>query len=76
MRQCLALGTIQHGKWSYKTVVLYEETTLKNGKTIWRKVQPIAEATTERKINQLLALASDRLGLPAMPAVRHGMEIK
>lgn len=63
----IAIGTTPHGKWTYKTVVVYREGA--NGK--YQKDRVLAEATTDAKIKRLAEEYSRELGYPLRPRVRH-----
>lgn len=68
---CIAIGSTTHGKWNYKTVVLYTAGTTKDGRKVWLKNEVIFEATTQAKIERLAKAEAGRRGLPLMPGVRH-----
>lgn len=69
--QCIAIGTTTHGKWSYRTVVVYNKGTRKDGTEVWLKGEILCEATTASKIQRLAEEAAATRGIPLLPHVRH-----
>lgn len=67
---CIAIGTIRHGKWSYHTVVVYTALMKESG-PVWVKHDVIAEATTIAKITRLAEAEAKTRGIPLLPKVRH-----
>lgn len=64
-----------HGKWSYKTVVIYCESTRKDGVAVWTKGSVLAEAASYSKIQKMAQEKADLLGIPLLPDVRHNQVI-
>lgn len=75
-KACVAIGSTSHGKWNYKTVVIYVAAVNKKGENVWRKDRVVWEATTAAKIQRLAEQVAKEQGLPLLPDVRHNDKIK
>lgn len=72
--ECIAIATmmIHHGKWTYKTVVLYESGIRRSdGTDVWVKKYVLHKATTQAKIERLAKAEAEARGIPLLPYVRH-----
>lgn len=75
IKACVAIGKTRHGKWSYRTVVIYDVALNKKGEKIWKKNRIVWEATTHAKIQRLAEQVAKEQGLPLMLNIRHNDKV-
>lgn len=71
-QRCVTVGTMPHGSYIYKTVAAYEAVQSSRGPyLLWKKIEVLAEATTEAKITRLAHEWAEKLSVPFIRGVRH-----